>query len=470
MSRTGQLTGSLVYASFTAVLGMLQFGFNTGVINAPQTEIQNFINQSYPGADGSGVGEKASKTLFSLAVALFAIGGMIGSVSGGWFANLRGRKGALIISSTTGVIGSIFMAVSKTANSFELLAIGRLVIGFNCGLATCIVPMFISEISPITLRGAMGTVNQLAVTFGIVVSQILGIDQILGTENGWPWLLGLALIPSALQLVMLTGCPESPRYLLITRKDEEAARSVLCKLRGRMDIDSDIEEMLAEDRSERSEESISLLEIFRNDALRTPMIIGIVMHLSQQFSGINGVFYYSTSLFESAGLTLDVAKKATIGIGATMFVMTLVTVPLMDIAGRRTLHLSGLAGMFVSSILMTIALYTYESNPVMTTFSVIFTFVYCAFFGLGPGSIPWMIMSELFSQGPRPNAVAFGALINWLSNFIIGLIFPIMNDGLQNASFLPFTVLIALFWVFIYFKLPETKNKSVEEITLLFKR
>lgn len=470
MARFYELTGPLSCAIFTAVLGMLQFGFNTGVINAPQSEIEQFINQTYINKNGTGITKQTAERLFSLAVSLFAIGGMFGSVSGGWFANKWGRRGSLMIASSVGLIGAIFMAVSKSANSFELLAAGRLIIGINCGLATSIVPMFVSELSPINLRGGLGTINQLAVTFGLVLSQILGIDVVLGTESGWPWLLGLAIFPSALQLILLFGCPESPRYLLITKRDEENARHVLRKLRGKIDIDSDIEEMHAEDRSERSEESVSLVKIFKTKSLRIPLIIGIVMHLSQQFSGINGVFYYSTRLFESSGLELEVAKKATIGIGATMFTMTLVTIPLMDVAGRRTLHLWGLAGMFVASILMTIALYTYRTTPVMSSLSVAFTFVYCAFFGLGPGSIPWMIMAELFSQGPRPNAMAFGALVNWLANFIIGLAFPSIADGLGDATFIPFTVLIILFWLFTYFKLPETKNKSVEEITSLFKK
>lgn len=466
----GEMTGSLAYALFTAVLGMLQFGYHTGVINAPQKEIESFINGSYPGESGAGTGIQTAQTLFSLAVSLFAVGGMVGSVTGGMLASKKGRRGALLIASSLGVVGSVFMAISKTCNSYELLAIGRLIVGLNCGLATSVVPMFVSEIAPVNIRGGMGTVNQLAVTFGLVISQILGIDDILGTDSGWPWLLGIALIPSILQVLLLFGCPESPRYLLITKRDEEGARRVLVRLRGRVDIDSDIDEMHAEDRSERSEAAVSLMEIFKSRSLRAPLIIGIMMHLSQQFSGINGVFYYSTSIFESAGWELEVAKKATIGIGGTMFLMTLVTVPIMDRAGRRTLHLWGLGGMFVSSILMTVALYTYKSTNVMSTFAIIFTFMYCGFFGLGPGSIPWMIMAELFSQGPRPNAMAFGALINWLANFIVGLIFPVITTGLKNASFIPFTILIAIFWAFTYYKLPETKNKTIEEITLLFKQ
>lgn len=184
--------------------------------------------------------------------------------------------------------------------------------------------MYISEIAPLNLRGGLGTVNQLAVTIGLLLSQVLGIEQILGTNDGWPILLGLAICPAVLQLILLPICPESPRYLLITRQWEEEARKALRRLRASAQVDEDIEEMRAEERAQQSESHISMMELIFSPTLRAPLIIGIVMQLSQQLSGINAVFYYSTDLFTDSGLTDESAKFATIGIGVIMVWLNLI--------------------------------------------------------------------------------------------------------------------------------------------------
>ncbi|KAM3959775.1 glucose transporter type 1 isoform 1-T2 [Aphomia sociella] len=457
----GGTTGALLYAVSAAVLGMLQFGFNTGVINAPRSFIENFIREQ---------NDASPSLIFSVIVSIFAVGGMIGCPLASWLVETRGRKNALIINSVIGIIGAIFMGFSKAASSVAMLIIGRLIIGINCGFATTASPTYVSEIAPINLRGAFGTVNQLAVGFGMVGGQILGIDVILGSNDGWPWLLGLAIIPSALQCIMLPCAPESPRYLLLSAHDEQKARIALSKIRGTDDINDEINGMHLEDQAAKEEDKFTITDLFRISSLRTPLIIGIVMHLSQQLGGINAVLYYSVTIFKSAGLEESVARLASIGVGSVLVVMALVSIPLMDRLGRRTLQLVGLGGMTVFSVMMTIAFFTYQNNTTMSTFAVIFTFLYVAFFGVGPSSIPWMILSELFNQGARSAAVSVGALVNWFANFVVGLTFIPMSEALKNFVFLPYTVLLVLFFVFTYFKLPETKNRTIEEVTALFKK
>lgn len=457
----GGTTGPLLYAVFAAVLGMLQFGFNTGVINAPRQFIENFINENY---------SVNSDTVFSVIVSIFAIGGMIGCPLASWIADKRGRKFALLVNAAFGVIGAIFMGVSKVSTSLAMLIIGRFLIGINCGFATTASPTYVSEVAPVRLRGAFGTVNQLAVAFGMVGGQILGIDVILGSDDGWPWLLGLAVIPAAVQCVMLPFAPESPRYLLLVQRDEEQARKVLTNIRGTPEIDDEIKDMHDEDHAEKQEQKFTVFDLVRIKSLRTPLIIGIVMHLSQQLGGINAVLYYSATIFVNTGLTERDARLASIGVGSMLFVMALVSIPLMDRLGRRTLQLCGLGGMTLFSILMTIAFFTYEDNRTMSIFAVLFTLLYVAFFGVGPSSIPWMILSELFGQGARSAAVSVGALVNWFANFIVGLTFIPLSNALRNFVFLPFTVLLIIFFAFTYFKLPETKNRTIEEVTALFKK
>ncbi|CAG7834467.1 unnamed protein product, partial [Allacma fusca] len=185
------LTLFLSFSIFAAVLGMLQFGYNTGVINAPQKEIEEFIQQVYDGRGDAPKEEIAKKSefIYSIVVSIFAIGGMLGGFSGGIIANRFGRKGGLLLNNLIGIGGGCLMGIAKSTDSYEILILGRFVIGVNCGLNTSLVPMYVSEIAPLTLRGALGTVNQLAVTIGLLVSQVLGIEQLLGTSDGWPVLL-----------------------------------------------------------------------------------------------------------------------------------------------------------------------------------------------------------------------------------------------------------------------------------------
>lgn len=464
------LTCTLVFAIFAAVLGMVQFGYNTGVINAPQMVIQKFIGEVYESRTGSQITEDFRYLIWSIAVSIFAIGGMIGGITGGTMANRFGRKGGLLLNNFLGVLGAALMALTRVSNTVELLILGRLIIGLNCGLSTTLVPMYLSEISPVSLRGGLGTLNQLGITIGLLLSMVLGIEAILGTAESWPYLFGLAVIPSALQLFLLPMCPESPRYLLITKQAEYSAREALERLRCTAHVDEDLEEMRAEERAQEQETQVTVCQLLKNKNLHLPLMIGIVMQLSQQLSGINAVFYYSTSLFMSAGMPATTASYATMGVGVIMVIMTLVSIPLMDRAGRRTLHLYGLGGMFICSIFITISLLVKFLYRWVSYLSVVSTLTFVVFFAIGPGSIPWMITAELFSQGPRPAAMSVAVFVNWSANFLVGLVFPQMQRLFENYSFLPFTVLIAIFWTFTYKKVPETKNKTFEEISALFRR
>ncbi|XP_066985223.1 solute carrier family 2, facilitated glucose transporter member 3 isoform X5 [Macrobrachium rosenbergii] len=468
-SPTG-LTCFLCYAIFAAVLGMFQFGYNTGVINAPQSVIENFIGDCWKERYNKNIEGGIQDLIWSIAVSIFAIGGMIGGFCGGSIGHRFGRKKGLLLNNLLGVGGACLMGFSQMSYSFEMLILGRLVIGINCGLNTSLVPMYISEIAPLNLRGGLGTVNQLAVTVGLLLSQVLGIEQLLGNSNAWPILLGLAIVPAVMQMVLLPVCPESPRHLLITRQMEDEARRALRRLRASAHVEEDIEEMRAEEAANQSESHMSMLQLVRSSTLRMPLTIGIVMQLSQQLSGINAVLYYSTSLFTAAGLEEWQSKYATLGVGSVMVIMTLVSIPLMDRAGRRTLHLYGLGGMFIFSIFITISLLIKEMMSWMTFISVISTLCFVIFFSVGPGSIPWMITAELFSQGPRPAAMSIAVLVNWLSNFLVGIGFPKMQEAFENYTFLPFSALLACFWVFTYYKVPETKNKTFEEISAIFQR
>merc|ERR1711988_1206747 len=185
---------------------------------------------------------------------------------------------------------------------------------------------------------------------------ILGLNDVVGSGDKWPILISLTAVPSALQTILLLGLPESPRYLILEKKDEEGGMKALKKLRNTDDINEELDEIKAESNTARDSTSLSVLQLLKTPNLRLALFVTICMHLSQQLSGINAIFYYSTSFFTDAGITCDNAQYATLGVGAIMVTMSVVTIPLMDRLGRRTLHFAGMIGMMTCSILITIAL------------------------------------------------------------------------------------------------------------------
>ncbi|KAK7443983.1 hypothetical protein BaRGS_00040431, partial [Batillaria attramentaria] len=456
----GRVTGRLVLSVLFAAMGSLCFGYNTGVINAPEAMIKSFMNETEVARTGDSMSDEKTTSLFALIVAIFAVGGCAGGFAAGWWSNFFGRKYGMAVNALIGFVAAALMYFSHLAKSYEMIIVGRLLVGLNCGLYTGLTPLYLSEISTPNIRGALGVLHQLGVVTGILISQTLGFPEVLGNAKHWDLLLGLTFAPCLIQVILLPICPESPRYLLITKQRENQARESLVVLRGTDDVQADLDEMKAE---------VSILSLFKKPTLRRPLLISVVMQLSQQLSGINGVFYYSASLFKGAGLDPTAATYATSGVGGVMVVMTLVTIPLMDRAGRRTLHLIGLGGMCVFSVLITVALALRNEVAWFKIGSIVVSLLYVVFFALGPGSIPWLIVAELFSQGPRPAAMSVSVLVNWVANFLVGYTFPFLQNGLGNYTFLPFTGFLVLFFIFTFIYVPETKGCTFEEISQVWR-
>ncbi|KAM8927350.1 solute carrier family 2, facilitated glucose transporter member 1 [Pelodytes ibericus] len=462
-----KMTVHLMVAVGVAVMGSLQFGYNTGVINAPQKVIEAFYNETWLSRYGEPISDTTLTSLWSLSVAIFSVGGMIGSFSVGLFVNRFGRRNSMLLANVFAFIGAILMGFSQMASSFEMLIIGRFVIGLYCGLTTGFVPMYVGEIAPTSLRGALGTLHQLGVVIGILIAQIFGLEPIMGNASLWPLLLGCIFIPALAQCAALPFCPESPRFLLINRNEEDKAKSALKKLRGTTDVSTDLQEMKEESRQMMREKKVTILELFRSPLYRQPIFIAIILQLSQQLSGINAVFYYSTRIFEEAKVKQPI--YATIGAGIVNTAFTVVSLFVVERAGRRTLHLIGLAGMAGCAVLMTIALVLLVRFIEMSYLSIVAIFGFVAFFEIGPGPIPWFIVAELFSQGPRPAAIAVAGLSNWTSNFIVGMGFQYVEKLCGAYVFIIFTVLLILFFIFTFFKVPETKGRTFDEIASDFR-
>uniref|UniRef100_A0AAQ5ZG78 Solute carrier family 2, facilitated glucose transporter member 5 n=1 Tax=Amphiprion ocellaris TaxID=80972 RepID=A0AAQ5ZG78_AMPOC len=445
-----QLTGTLALAVFTAALGSLQYGYSIGVINAPQKIIERHYGRSLgvwsdraadlsenstDESENNDAGKHPSVVIYwSLSVAIFSIGGMLSSFLVGFVGDLRGRVKGMLMINVLAIAAGLLMGLCRMWKPHIMVIAGRAVMGFYCGISSGLVPMYVGEIAPRAYRGALGTIHQLGVVIGILISQIVGLDFVLGNDDMWPLLLGLSGAPAILQSLLLPLCPESPRYLYILMGKHQEARTSLHRLKGEYDPTEDLEEMRREKEEADKEQRISILSLIVSSVYRRQLFVALMMHLSQQFSGVNAIFYYSTDIFTRAGVSQPV--YATIGVGAINTVFTLVS----------------------------------NDFSWLSYVSMAAIFLFVSFFEIGPGPIPWFIVAELFSQGPRPAAIALAGCCNWTSNFIIGMTFPYIQAWMGSYVFILFAVLLLGFTVFTYLRVPETKGKTFEEIAAVFQK
>jgi len=462
-----------------------QHGYNTGVLNAPQklitewigecnTTLMKEVDKDSTDMDTSECkhGNNEVVLIWSWIVAVFCVGGVIGGSAIGVVSSRLGRKGGLLLNNVLMLIAGVFLFAAKYAGSWELLIVGRLIIGINSGLNAGLAPMYLNEISPTALRGAVGTVYQLFLVMSILLSQILGLTNVLGNDMGWPFLLGLTIIPGILQVITLPFCPESPKYLLLDKNDDNSATSALAWLRNvkPSEVKSEMDEMRAESETIKSLPKVTFKNMLMDPALRAPLIIAMMMMLAQQLSGINAAIYFSTSIFTSAGLSEKDAQSATLGMGGMNVAMTFVSLVLIEKAGRKTLMLIGLSVMVVCTTMLLICLELGDAVPALKYLSIVMVIAFVVGFATGPGSIPWFFVTELFTQSARGMATSIAVVTNWTANFLVGLGFAPLMLVMGPWVFVIFIVLQILFILYVWFKVPETKNKSIEEITAQFRQ
>lgn len=470
---SGRLTKNLVWAVFASAVGSsFQHGYNGGVVNAPEKLIGQFINDTYTKRHGEVASDAQVDIIFSIIVSIFCIGGCIGALLTAIVADRLGRKEGLFYNNILVLIACPIMASAKSFSSYELLIIGRLLIGINAGLNAGLAPLYLNEISPRNLRGALGTIYQLVITSSIFLSNVFGLPGIFGTTELWPFLFVVPLLPAAFMLTALPHCCESPKHLLLNQGRELQAQQALAWFRQTGEIQDEMDELRAENERSKMSPAITLSEMLNQESLRKPLTISVFIMLSQQFSGINAVLFFSTSIFRSAGLGEQAAINATLGMSLVNVLMTIVSLFLVDRAGRKTLHMTGLMGMAVTCIILALCLGPYETVPAGKTSSmiaVISIYVFIIMFASGPGSIPWFLVAELFPSNARPLATSIAVSVNWLANFTVSLCFLPISNYLHGYTFFLFAALLLIFYLFTYYKVPETKGATAEEISALFK-
>ena len=502
MSEASGLNLRLGFAIAAGAIGSsFQHGWATGVVNCPQWFVMSWIrgcnaslpdvksfdnNSSLESSSTIGIHESGNVAdpdniystcrmtqaevtgIFSIVVSIFCVGGIVGGCSVGLLSSKLGRRGGLLFNNIFMLLGGLLMLGSKYADSYEMLIAGRFFIGVNAGISAGISPMYLTEISPTNLRGAVGTFYQLIMTMSILLSQIIGMEGVLGNEYGWSILFALTIVPGLFQLVTLPFCPESPKFLLLDRGDEGRALNALSWLRGRDDLQAEMIEMKMEQQRMKMTPHINFKEMFTNPELRAPLFIALMMMLAQQLSGINAAIFFSTKIFEEAGLSSQSAQSATLGMGGMNVAMTFISLVMIEKAGRKTLMLSGLVIMLISTTSLLACLLV--TSSVASYLSIVFVIMFVVGFATGPGSIPWFFVNELFQQSARPMAASMAVATNWAANYVVAQSFPIAQFAIGSYVFIAFIVTQVVFIAYVWFKVPETKNKTIDEIFAQFQR
>lgn len=392
--------------------------------------------------------ESAKTLLWTVTTSVFVVGGMIGALTSKYVAQYFGRKRGILFHYVFVIIGGILCIISPLVNSPECVMVARFLFGIQGGMACGLVPTYLAEISPNSLRGATGVLHQLCLTIGIAVSQVLGFRQVLGTATQWSYLLALPIVPALVgALLLLIVFPESPSSLLNKYKDAKGAENALKKLRNSNDVAYELEEMNKATKGSQ-EASVSIAELFTSSEFRWPLITGLVLQLAQQLCGINAVFFYSSIIFDTV-LAKENIQYAVLLTGVINVIATVCVVPLIDRLGRRPLLIYPMLFIVVDFIALTFFLVFSNSYAIFPILSIVCIILFIISFAVGLGPIPFLYVAECFRDDARSTALAVCMFTNWLANLILTLTFPYMQQLLQAYTFLVFTVIVAVSVVII---------------------
>ncbi|KAL1491537.1 hypothetical protein ABEB36_012119 [Hypothenemus hampei] len=357
--------------------------------------------------------------------------------------------------------------ISKSLNSIELLFIGRTFGGLSAGLITTIMPMYLVELAPPKLKGAVGVLCPLGVTLGILIGQILSMNKILGNEDYWPYCLALPATLQAICALIIPVLPESPKYLFVIKKNPPLAIKQLKRVRNSNEesLTDEIEILRLEDQENiRLGDTWNIKKVLKSKSLLLPILLVCSLQAGQQLSGVNAVFYYSSDIFRKAKLSTNSSEWATIGTGCCNIFMASLAVQTMSCCKRRTILITSLILTTICLMILGLSIKfidVFDWMPYLCIFGIL-AYVLC--YGLGLGPIPYFIGSELFEVGPRSSAMALGSMANWTGNFIVALTFPIMNEHLEAVSFFIFAAIAIGLLIFVRNYLPETKYRSAAEV------
>jgi len=437
-----EVRGLVYVAVGVAAIGGLLFGYDTGVISGAIL----FIKQQF----------SLSAAMEEVVVSSVLAGAVIGSVIGGALTNRFGRRTMIIVA---GAIFAVSAACTALAPTVPWLIAARVVSGIGIGIASFISPMYIAELVPAKVRGALVAVNMLAITTGVVGAYL--VDYAFSASQGWRYMFGLAAIPAIALVLGMWWLPDSPRWL-ISKSKVEQARQVLKRVRTASDVSAEIADIQQSSQKQGHGGIAGLFE----PSLRMPLIVGLGLAIFQQTTGINTVIYYAPTIFKFVGIkAAGPAILAGAGLATVMWCFHVLAIFLLDRVGRRPLLLSGIAGQIIGLGVLGAAFQFQQLASVKSYLAVggLVTYVACFAFGLGP--IFWLLISEIYPQKIRSVAMSAVTVTNWGFNLVVAVTFLTLVGVLgRGGTFWLFGVIGIAAWVFVYQLVPETKGKSLEQI------
>uniref|UniRef100_A0A8C9SQ15 Solute carrier family 2 member 15a n=1 Tax=Scleropages formosus TaxID=113540 RepID=A0A8C9SQ15_SCLFO len=463
------LTTSLLAVTLLTSFGSsMLYGYNLAVVNSPAGYIKDFYNRTIVSRNGTGVSEKTLTVMYSLTVSVFAIGGLVGSLLVGILVTKFGRKGTVVNSSVLVFIAGSLMGLSRICGSPEMVILGRFITGIHSGVSLSVVPMYLGEIAPKNLRGFLGLIPSIFICVGVFAAQILGLRELLGKDEHWPLFLSLVVVPTFVQLVLLPWFPESPRYLLMEKRNIHATIAALKRYRAKPNIQVEVEEMQQEQRSLSSVETVSVWQLLLDDSVRWQLLSVVVINIGMQLSGIDAIWFYTNDIFENADIPAAQIQYTTVGTGAIEVVAGLIGCFTIERLGRRPLMIGGFGFMGLCCAGITLSLVLQARVAFMRYVSVACVVGIIAGFCIGPAGVPFLMTAELFKQSHRPAAYIVGGSLNWISNFTVGFVFPFLQMSAGSFCYLVFCGVCLAVATYVFFIIPETKNKTFMEISQMF--
>ncbi len=428
----------LFFWSITSALAGFLFGFDTVVISGAEQTIQSLWHLS-PGMHG-----------FAMASALY--GTVAGSLLGSWPTDRFGRKTTLKAIGLLYIVSAFGCGFAWDVTSF---IIARFIGGLGIGISTVAAPLYISEIAPPAYRGRLAGMFQFNIVFGIIMAFVSNYLLKGVGQNAWRWMLGVAAIPSLIYTAMCFGLPESPRWLLVRKRDRTAGVAILQQISPELSpaaVAAEADEILA---SAQEQVEVGPFWTWR---LRIPIMLAFLVAFFNQLSGINAILYFAPRIFEMTGLGAQAALLQSIGIGLTNLVFTFVGLWLIDRLGRRTLLFIGSFGYLASLGLTSWAFFAHHETIVP---ACIFGFI--AAHAMGQGTVIWVLISEIFPNRHRAQGQALGSFTHWIFAALLTTFFPSMVAALPPGYiFLFFCGMMFLHLLWVIFLVPETKGVPLE--------
>lgn len=434
----------VIFLAATAALGGLLFGFDIAII----TGAGPFITEYFKLTDLS-LGWAFSSLLF---------GCVIGSIFAGRITDFYGRRRILLW------VALLFAATSVAtaeATSFTAFIIARFAGGLAVGGASILSPMYVAEVSPPTMRGRLGTLYQMSIITGILMSYCINYLLRNAGASNWRWMFITGVIPSLVFFVLLLRAPETPRFLFMAGRPHEAF-AILERISGRETAEFEISEM----RAANSEKSVTWRALWQ-PGIRRAVTVGFCLAILIHFSGINTIIDYAPTIFKSAGWKIDAALFSTFIVGLTNFAFTLISFWIIDRYGRKPLYIVGSLGMATALVVLAL---TVVAGRFQGATVLVLILTYLAFFASCIGPVFWTLVPEIFPNYIRGRAMTVPVLTQWIANAVVVLFFPLAFHQIGKAITFGFLASMALLQaLFMWFFVPETKNKPLEEIEEFWK-